>query len=220
MAAEIERHIISQTVGSSKEEQQVHNGADNSTEDQTTSQAGNPPDHAYGPHMAEVLVSSPPATKAPVREENENEDGPGLDTSHVEDAEEELQSLPPAAECDMAPKMGGKKRNSAWVFRPLKLKFRVKELEELYKKYVFRQHQFLLFTVCVVLVIVSLLQIVIYLSSRKVKYWCRARVCVCVCVCVYVCVCVCVCVESWCTYVTVNEVNTHIHHILLRCENA
>lgn len=183
MAAELGTDLITQLVGTSEEEQQVHNGVGNSAgqaEDRTTNQAGNCTDRAYGPHMVEGLVASLPA-EAPVREENKEKDGLGHDPTPVEGGEEE-RPLPPMTECGQsgkAPKTG-KKRVSEWVFRPLKLKFRVKELEELYKKYVFRQHQFLLFIVCVVLVIVSLMEIVMYLVSRKVPYSCVYCVCACV----------------------------------------
>ena len=63
----------------------------------------------------------------------------------------------------------GRKRNSEWVFRPLKLKFKVKELEELYRNYVYRQQQNLLFTACLILVALSIMVIMAFLINAKVR---------------------------------------------------
>lgn len=62
----------------------------------------------------------------------------------------------------------GRKRNSEWVFRPLRVKFRVKELEQLYKIAVYRQQQNLLFSVCVLIAIISLIDLLEFLGNRKV----------------------------------------------------
>lgn len=69
-----------------------------------------------------------------------------------------------------------RKRDSEWVFRPLRLKFRVKELEQLYKNSVYRQQQSLLYSVCVLMAFISLITLIVFLGERKV------RRCVCVCV--------------------------------------
>ena len=63
----------------------------------------------------------------------------------------------------------GRKRNSEWVFKPLKLKFKVKELEELYRNYVYRQQQNLLFTACLILVALSVMVILAFLINAKVR---------------------------------------------------
>ena len=63
----------------------------------------------------------------------------------------------------------GRKRNSEWVFRPLKLKFKVKELEELYRNYVYKQQQNLLFTACLILVALSLMVVLSFLINGKVR---------------------------------------------------
>ena len=65
-------------------------------------------------------------------------------------------------------RLGGKK-DSEWVFRPLKLKFKVKELEHLYNNAVYRQRQALLLGACVLMTILSLLIFVVYLIGQKVR---------------------------------------------------
>ena len=62
----------------------------------------------------------------------------------------------------------GHKRNSEWVFRPLKLKFKVKELEELYKNYVYRQQQSLVFTACLIMVALSVMVVLAFFINVKV----------------------------------------------------
>ena len=61
------------------------------------------------------------------------------------------------------------KRDSEWVFRPLRLKFKVKELELLYKNYVYRQQQSLLFKACMLLVFLTALVLVVFLARGKVR---------------------------------------------------
>ena len=63
----------------------------------------------------------------------------------------------------------GRKKNSEWVFRPLRLKFKVKELEELYKNAVYRQQQWLLMCSCFVMVFVSFLGLIAFLASGSVR---------------------------------------------------
>ena len=63
----------------------------------------------------------------------------------------------------------GRKKDSEFVFRPLKLKFRVKELEDLYNSYVFRQRQKLLLIACFLVALLSVIILVEYLASRKVS---------------------------------------------------
>ncbi len=62
----------------------------------------------------------------------------------------------------------GRKRNSEWVFKPLRLKFKVLELEQLYKNYVYRQQQSLLFEACVLMVLLSILVLLVFLGNEKV----------------------------------------------------
>ena len=62
-----------------------------------------------------------------------------------------------------------RRRRSEWVFRPLRVKFKVKELEELYKNFVFRQKQFLLFSACVLMAFLSFLFVLTYLGGEKVS---------------------------------------------------
>ena len=62
----------------------------------------------------------------------------------------------------------GSKRDSEWVFRPLKLKFKVKELEELYRNYVYRQQQSLVFTACLIMVALSVMLVISFLANTKV----------------------------------------------------
>ena len=76
----------------------------------------------------------------------------------------------------------GSKRDSEWVFRPLKLKFKVKELEELYRNYVYRQQQSLVFTACLIMVALSVMLVISFLANTKVRF--SAAVCTCI-QCVY-----------------------------------
>ena len=62
----------------------------------------------------------------------------------------------------------GRRRDSEWVFRPLKLKFKVKELEELYRGYVYRQQQSLVFTACLIMVALSFIVVISFLVNTKV----------------------------------------------------
>ena len=62
----------------------------------------------------------------------------------------------------------GRKRNSEWVFRPLKLKFKVRELEELYRNYVYRQQQSLVCTACLIMVGLSVMVAISFLVNVKV----------------------------------------------------
>ena len=64
--------------------------------------------------------------------------------------------------------MLGRKKDSEWVFKPLKLKFKVKELEQLYNSSVYRQRQGLLLGACVLIAFQSLLILIIYLAEQKV----------------------------------------------------
>lgn len=61
-----------------------------------------------------------------------------------------------------------KRKDSEWVFRPLKLKFKVKELEELYRNYVYRQQLSLVFTACVIMVVLSLIVVISFFVNTKV----------------------------------------------------
>lgn len=64
-------------------------------------------------------------------------------------------------------RLGGK-RDSEWVFKPLKLKFKVKQLEELYNSAVYRQRQALLLVACFLISILSVVTVVFYLADKKV----------------------------------------------------
>ena len=62
-----------------------------------------------------------------------------------------------------------RRRRSEWVFRPLRVKFKVKEIEELYKNSVFRQKQALLLSACVLMFVLSFLTVLTYLATQKVS---------------------------------------------------
>lgn len=62
----------------------------------------------------------------------------------------------------------GRKKSSEFVFRPLKLKFKVKELEQLYNSYLYRQRQKLLLQSCILVTLLSLILLVVYLAEEKV----------------------------------------------------
>lgn len=69
----------------------------------------------------------------------------------------------------------GRRRDSEWVFRPLKLKFKVKELEELYRTYVYRQQLSLVFTACSIMVALSVIVFISFLVNTKVHVYVLAR---------------------------------------------
>ena len=80
--------------------------------------------------------------------------------------------VPREQEDSRAPEKKGwreRRRRSEWVFRPLRVKFKVKELENLYNNSVFRQKQSLLLSACVVMVFLSVLVILTYLGEQKVS---------------------------------------------------
>ncbi|CAI8050659.1 Ca(2+)/calmodulin-responsive adenylate cyclase [Geodia barretti] len=60
-----------------------------------------------------------------------------------------------------------RRRESEWVFRPLKLKFKVKELEELYKNYVYRQQQSLVCMACLIMFFLSVLVFIFFFAHSK-----------------------------------------------------
>ena len=63
----------------------------------------------------------------------------------------------------------GRKRDSEYVFRPLRLKFKAKELEHLYKNYVYRQNQSLLIAVCGLMILLAIILLLIFFIDEKVK---------------------------------------------------
>ena len=78
-------------------------------------------------------------------------------------------SLPLPEQFSMPRRLLGRRRNSEWVFRPLKLKFKVKELEELYGNYIYRQQQSLLCTACLIMFSLSLMIFITFLANKKVS---------------------------------------------------
>lgn len=75
--------------------------------------------------------------------------------------------LPIGAESGSRKRLG-RRKDSEWVFRPLKLKFKVKELEHLYNNAVYRQRQALLLGACGLMSILSVLLLIVYLGRKKV----------------------------------------------------
>lgn len=63
----------------------------------------------------------------------------------------------------------GRKRESEWVFRPLRLKFKLKDLEKLYANYVYRQQQSLLLSVCALLFALSVVVLLVFLGGEKYR---------------------------------------------------
>ena len=61
-----------------------------------------------------------------------------------------------------------RRKLSEWIFRPLRVKFKVKELEELYRSSVFRQKQSLLLSTCLLMAFISFLIVLTYLGKEKV----------------------------------------------------
>ena len=62
----------------------------------------------------------------------------------------------------------GTRKSSEWAIRPLKVKFKIKELEKIYKRSVYRQQQQLLIFVCILEVFISILVFLVFLGRRKV----------------------------------------------------
>lgn len=60
------------------------------------------------------------------------------------------------------------KKYSEWVFRPLKMKFKVKELEHLYDSAVYWQRQGLLLGANIIMAAHSLLVLLVSLGKKKV----------------------------------------------------
>lgn len=86
-----------------------------------------------------------------------------------EGSTDSLGGLSDTEEGDKSKTRLGRKRNSEWVFKPLRLKFKVTELEELYKSYVYRQQQSLLFEACLLMVFLSVLVLLVFLGNEKVR---------------------------------------------------
>ncbi len=78
---------------------------------------------------------------------------------------------------DEAPKRYNRKRNaSEWAVLPLKVKFRIKELENIYDRSVYRYQQELLLKACLLVVFVSIATVCVFLGKEKVQ-------CTCTCTC-------------------------------------
>lgn len=80
-----------------------------------------------------------------------------------------LPSTGPSIEDDSDDDPKGKRKGSEWAFRPLKIKFKMKEFEKIYDRSIFRQHQQLLINVCALMVILAVLTLLIFLGKRKVR---------------------------------------------------
>ena len=63
----------------------------------------------------------------------------------------------------------GKMKDREWVFRPLRLKFKVKELETLFKSSVYREKQFLLIWACITMVFLALLSLLAFFATQGVS---------------------------------------------------
>lgn len=82
----------------------------------------------------------------------------------------EAEQPPPVEATEEKKGWRERRKRSEWVFRPLRVKFKVKELEELYKSSVFRQKQSLLLSACLLMAFISFLFILTYLGQEKVIY--------------------------------------------------
>lgn len=72
------------------------------------------------------------------------------------------------------------RKTSGWAFRPLKIKFKEKELEKIYKRSVYRQHQELILTLCALNVVIAMfMTCFVFLAKEKVRII-NSMVCVCV----------------------------------------
>lgn len=60
------------------------------------------------------------------------------------------------------------RKESEWALRPLKIKFRQKDLERLYKNFIYRQEQTLLLYACVLMIIMALAVLLTFLAEEKV----------------------------------------------------
>lgn len=61
------------------------------------------------------------------------------------------------------------RKASEWTFRPLKIKFKMKEFEKIYDRSVYRRQQLLLIYVCSLMVLIALLILLIFLGKEKVS---------------------------------------------------
>ena len=68
---------------------------------------------------------------------------------------------------DVAEEMKGRK-SSEWAFRPLKIKFKMKEFEKIYDRYVYRQQQQLIIFVSCLLSLIALVTLAVFLGEEKV----------------------------------------------------
>ena len=63
-----------------------------------------------------------------------------------------------------------RKRNpSEWAVLPLKVKFRIKELEKIYDRSVYRYQQELLIKACFLVIFVSIVSVCVFLGKEKVR---------------------------------------------------
>ena len=69
---------------------------------------------------------------------------------------------------DVAEEEKGRK-SSEWAFRPLKIKFKMKEFEKIYDRYVYRQQQQLLIFVSCLLSLIALITLFVFLGEEKVS---------------------------------------------------
>ncbi|XP_019850469.1 PREDICTED: adenylate cyclase type 2-like [Amphimedon queenslandica] len=59
------------------------------------------------------------------------------------------------------------RKSSEWAFRPLKIKFKMKEFEKIYDRYVYRQQQQLLIFVSCLLSLIALITLFVFLGEEK-----------------------------------------------------
>lgn len=102
------------------------------------------------------MAANPLANSAAARKLGLDVDQPANGANHFEKEEKEQKGW------------RGRRKRSEWVFRPLRVKFKVKELEELYQNSVFRQKQSLLLSACGLMAFISFLFVLTYLGKEKV----------------------------------------------------
>ena len=82
-----------------------------------------------------------------------------------------LTSMSSAHEDDeIMPRRLSRNRTSEWAIRPLRVKFKTKELEDIYDRSVYRQQQELLIKACILVILVGITSVIVYLGKTKVFF--------------------------------------------------
>lgn len=95
-----------------------------------------------------------------------------LDTSpRTRKSASSLSSIQEQDESDVRGRGANKKRTpSEWAVLPLKVKFKIKELEKIYDRSVYRYRQELLIKACFLAIFVTIISLCVFLGKEKVIF--------------------------------------------------